>query len=664
MKEKIINIITIDGKVSSRRITESYFKKNYNEIYLKLLEKYKELNISFNEILYLIVNDLISPPNCVICGNKVRFRKFSQGYSKYCSMGCIGKDKNIQTKRETTSINNFGEKYTLQSKDKRDRIKQTNLERYGVEFPQQLEHIKNKNKETNLKKYGVEHHLKLKSQQEKSKTTLFNNYGVDNPIKSEIIKNKIKKTNLEKYGVEHSASSELVKNKMKNTNLKKYGVEYPINCDVVKNKSIETNLEKYGVECYSMTQEFIDKVKKTKKDKYNDENYNNRNKSEETSMLKYGVNNPSKSTEVINKIQNTVNNNFKEKYSKLLFISPDDIIINDSFVVIKKYCKQHDDFEISKSLLYSRLIINKHENICIKCNPIAESSSILENELKNFIRSLNVNILENKTNILNKKQEIDIYLPDHNLALEFNGIYWHSDLFKPKNYHLNKTEQCEQQNIQLLQIFDDEWIYKKEIVKSIIRNKLNIIENKIFARKCNIKEIDNNICGEFLNENHIQGNVNSNIKIGLYYNNELMSVMTFEIARKGLGNAENNVNNYNLNRFCNKINTQIIGGASKLLNYFIKTYDPESIITYADRRYSKGTLYENLNFKKMHVNKPTFFYFNNNKNIRYHRFSYRKEILIKNGWYDKNKTIDEILLEHKIYKIYDCGTIKYQMNLR
>ena len=647
--------------LKKRRICESYFKKNYNNLYLRIINNFNNINIGFGEMLYLIVNELSKPPVCIICGKPVRFKKFSQGFSKYCSLKCVGLDNNVQIKRENTSITRFGAKYALLSEEKKEMCRQTNLKKYGVEHPQQLDSIKEKTKQSNLNKYGVESHNQLESVKNKKRLTTLNNYGVDNPMKSLKIKEKGEQTKFKKYGNKHYNNKE----KQKQTNLTRYGVEYTHQLYSVKEKQKQTNLTRYGVSHYSMTDEYKEKIKQTKIYKYNNENYNNREKAKQTNLDKYGVDNPSKSLEVINKIKFTIDNNFKLKYSESLNINPEDIIINETFVTIRNYCTVHNDFEISKSLLYSRLIQRKHENICTLCNPIAENSSIIQKELIDFVLSLNILIEKNNTNILSasNNKEIDIYCPDHKLGIEFNGLYWHSELFKDKNYHLNKTELCEKQNIKLLHIFSDEWLYKKEIVKSIIKNKLGIIDNRIFARKCVIKEIDNNLCKEFLDANHIQGNVNSNIKLGLFYNNELVSVMIFEIMRKSLGNVNNDRNKYNLNRFCNKLNTQVIGGASKLLNFFIKTYKPNEIITYADRRYSQGNLYENIGFKKIHVNQPSYSYFNSNKNMRYHRFSYRKEILIKLGWFDINKSVDEILIEHKIYKIYDCGTIKYQLTL-
>jgi hypothetical protein len=664
MKDMIEKIVYDGNKLIKRRLTESYFKKNYNDLYVLIINKYKSLNISFSEMLYLILKNLNEPPVCKMCGSKVSFRKISQGYSKYCSMKCIGNDDEIQKKREETSLSNIGVKYTLQSKEKRDDIKKKNLEKYGVEYPQQSLSVKEKTKKTNLNKYGVEHHLKLKSQQEKQKTTILNNYGVDNPMKSEIIKNRVKKTLLRKYGVDSYSKTIEFKEKLQGSNLSKYGKKYTFQLDEIKKKIKNTILGRYGVDYYSKTPECKNKVKKTKNLKYNDENYNNRKKCANTCMLKYGVDNPSKNIEIKNKIQIKIYNNFKEEYSRLLNICSSDITSNGDLVTINNYCKIHDNFEISKSLLYSRVVVNKYENICTKCNPIAENSSIIENEFKSYIKSLNVNSINNITSILNNKQEIDVYLPEHKLAFEIDGIYWHSNLFKDRNYHLNKTIQCENGGIQLIHIFDDEWIYKKNIIKSMVKSKLNQFDDKIFARKCVVKELDIKTNNLFLDENHLFGSVSSIIRLGLYYNEKLIAVMNFENLRKNLGNFENNNNYYNLNRFCTILNTQVIGGASKLLKHFIKTYNPEKIITYADRRFSNGGLYEKLNFTLVNINRPSYYYFNNNKKQRYHRFNYRKENIIKLGWYCEDKTIDEILLEHHIYKVYDCGTIKYQMDLK
>ena len=156
----------------------------------------------------------------------------------------------------------------------------------------------------------------------------------------------------------------------------------------------------------------------------------------------------------------------------------------------------------------------------------------------------------------------------------------------------------------------------------------------------------------------MQGATNSSVKLGLYLNDDLVSLMTFNKPRLGIGAS---YDGYELSRFCNKLDTSVIGGADKLLKHFIKTYNPKEIISYADRRWSQGDLYEKLGFQETHRNKPNYWYIIG-KN-RKHRFNFRKELLKKDGFDTKNKTEHQIMLERGIYRIYDCGTITYSLKL-
>ena len=331
----------------------------------------------------------------------------------------------------------------------------------------------------------------------------------------------------------------------------------------------------------------------------------------------------------------------------------------DETYIIK--CEHEHVYEINKDLLKNRLRFNVE--ICTICNPIDNHQSNKENQLFKFIReNYNNKIIKSDRKILSGK-ELDIYLPDLNLAFEFNGLYWHNELNKENKYHLMKTNLCENKNIQLIHIWEDNWLYKQEIVKSMILNKLGKTKNKIMARKCEIKEIDNNkLIRQFLDENHLQGFVGSKIKIGLFYDNELVSIMTFGKKRIAMGNRINNDGEYEMLRFCNKLNTQIIGGASKILSYFIKTYQPKSILSFADRRYSIGNLYKKLGFEYIGNSKPNYWYFKTNKLKKYHRFNFRKDILVKAG-YDSNKTEKQIMSENNYYHIYDSGNLKFKLIL-
>lgn len=283
-------------------------------------------------------------------------------------------------------------------------------------------------------------------------------------------------------------------------------------------------------------------------------------------------------------------------------------------------------------------------------------------EIKNYIRTFyNGEIKLNARNIIGSL-ELDIYIPEYNFAIEYNGVYSH--LYRPNEttfskrkdikYHVTKTNLCEQNSINLIQIFSSSWNNKKEIWKSVIKNKLNKTENKIYARNCVIKEVSTHDKNIFLDINHLQGKEKSLFKYGLYYNEELVSLITF-------GKSRYNKNyDWELIRFCNKLNTNVVGGFSKLLKYFRKLHSG-SIISYADRTYSNGTVYHKNGFKLVKINKPNYYYVKKNSEILIHRSNFVKSKILK--LVNKPKwTEEEIMTELGYSKIFDCGTKAYVLD--
>ena len=293
----------------------------------------------------------------------------------------------------------------------------------------------------------------------------------------------------------------------------------------------------------------------------------------------------------------------------------------------------------------------------------AESSvSNKEIGLNNYLKGLcfGNNIRFNDRTII-PPLELDFANEDMKIAVEYNGLYWHSDeKQKDTQYHLNKTNKCKEKGYQLIHIFEDEWDEKPEIVKSRLENIFGKTPNKIPGRKCVIKEVCGNETKMFLEKNHIQGNVNSSIRYGLYYNEELVSIMTFTKLRKNLGSVSEE-GTYELVRFCNKTHHEVIGGASKLLKHFIKNKNPKKIISYADKRWSKGNMYFKLGFNHIRDSKPSYFYTLHGKN-RENRFKYRKDILVRDG-FDKEKSESQIMMERGYNRIYDCGCMVFEMIL-
>ena len=316
-------------------------------------------------------------------------------------------------------------------------------------------------------------------------------------------------------------------------------------------------------------------------------------------------------------------------------------------------CPIHGDFEQDA---YAHL----NGQGCPICNREL-TESIGEKQVRDFIRGICSSKVYSNSRKLLYPLELDVYIPSIKTAFEFDGLYWHSDAKIDSNYHLNKTNDCIKKGFNLYHIFSDEWEEKHEIVKSKIKSILGKTDKKIYARKCTIKEIDSKTLKDFLVSNHLQGNVNSSYRYGLFYNNELVSVMSFGLLRKSLG-SKNDGKTYEMLRFCNKLNTSVVGGASKLLKHFIKEVSPKRIISYADRRWSTGDLYMKLGFVHIRDSKPNYYYLVNHNSRRENRFKYRKDILVKQG-FDPNKSEKQIMQERGIHRIYDCGSMVFEMNL-
>lgn len=599
---------------------------------------YKKLGYNIDEkYIGIKIEDLLKGSNSIVeascdyCGN---IKKTS--YKNY--------NKNI-------SING---KFSCSIKCGCLKAKETNLEKWGVESTNQLDIVKDKTKKTILEKWGVDHISKVKeigtiksnkmkekssdiskrvsewnanlTPEEKGKInkkrseTVLEKWGEDNISKVDSIKEKVRNTVYDKWGG-YTLESDSLKEKVRITNLKKWGYEVASKSEDVKEKMYMTNIERWGFKSPSMNDSIKEKVKYSFLDKYN-----------------------------------VVNIMYSEEFRKKFNISNEfgyiSYIGNRFYKFNCDECKS--DYDIDYDNYYKRKLRNV--STCTKCFPILENSSIKEIELRNFINSIyDGNIINSYRDGL----EIDIYLPEINLGFEFNGIYWHSDDKLDKNYHLNKLNYFKDKGIRIINIWEDDWDYKRDIVKSQIRNLLLLSSEKLWARKCVVKQvIDKNIIRNFLNDNHIQGYIRSSIKIGLYYNNELVSLMTFDNSE---GRKRMEEGGWNLSRFCSKLNINVIGGASKLLNHFINVYKPNRVISFADLDWSTGELYYKLGFELKSKLKPDYKLIVDKKRVNKQRFT--KDKLIKLG-YDSNLTGDKIIESMGISKIYSCGQLKFEFSYK
>lgn len=288
------------------------------------------------------------------------------------------------------------------------------------------------------------------------------------------------------------------------------------------------------------------------------------------------------------------------------------------------------------------------------CDCITSSykTSSMENELRIYIQSIyeGVVILNDK-NILKSGKEIDIFLPEIGVGFEFNGLWWHNEINKQRKYHYDKWNECSELGIGLIQIYEDEWLFKKDIVKSRIKSVIGCLGRRIYARKCSVRRIDDfMVVRTFLEANHLQGHIKSSYNFGLYYGDELVSVMTFGRPRLDKRNSTD-LNVFELYRFSSKLDTCVVGGASKLFKHFLNFFKPDEVFSFSSNEWL-GNLYVEIGMKLTKIIPDSYWYID--KGIRVSRHNYKKHKLVKMG-YDKEKSESEILREMKIYRIWGAG---------
>lgn len=349
----------------------------------------------------------------------------------------------------------------------------------------------------------------------------------------------------------------------------------------------------------------------------------------------------------------------------------------DDFKEKFKQFENSKDYEIlSKEYVDNKTKIEFKHNICGKtftmrpndfqqgyrCPHCSRMKSVVENELADFVKSIYSGTVKTSDRKLINPYELDIYLPEKKLAIEFNGLYWHGEKQKGKNYHKKKMELCNKKGVRLIQLFEDEWSNQTDIVKSKIENIMGESKKeKIYARKCLLKEVELEEAKEFMNKNHIQGYTPSTVKIGLFHEEKLVSLMLLNKLRAKM-NKNNYENAWDLIRFASDIDKIIIGSFGKILKYFIQTYNPNYIKTLADLRWSdpKNNMYEKFNFNVANKVEPRYFY--TDGKMREHRFKFRKDKIKENypEVYNEKLTEFQMMDKTNLWRIWDAGKITYE----
>ena len=598
IRDYLYSIATTTG-----RIFESRHKKQvalHNEKALRLqsiLDKYPVL--TFQMVRYILLDnpDLeFIPFRCVICGKPITQDHADGSIKMTCSASC------------STVLGKTGSKQSPETKKRRE---ETCLQKYGVKNPRQAKSVSDKIKQTNLERYGFEYAIGSEDVREKIRQTNNSRYGVDNPWQAEEIKERIRQTNEARYGTEIAFQSEEVKARARQTNLEKYGTSSSWQAEEVRSRIEQTNLKRYGARS-PLHSEIIKKKIRS-----------------EFRASRFGI----------------FSNILADRSIEMLTSYADHLIADNIKFRCSKCGTEFDS--VYDSCEHQSLIW------CPMCHQ-AEGYSEIESQIYEFVSGLIGvhNVFRNVRQILSDKKELDLYIPVKNLAIEVDGIYFHRAELKDKNYHITKTLDCSDKGIHLLHIFDAEWMYKKEIVQSIIKSKLGIYDTVIYARKCEVKEITTSEYRLFLETNHLQGYATALIKLGLFYEDELVACI-------GIGQSRFKKDETELIRFCTKLNTSIVGGLSKLISHS----GIAELISYVDLRYFDGSGYRKAGFVLENNTEPGYVYVKGRQILSRYQCQKYKLLKILGATFDPALSESENMLNNGWYKVYDCGMLKFKYKL-
>lgn len=328
------------------------------------------------------------------------------------------------------------------------------------------------------------------------------------------------------------------------------------------------------------------------------------------------------------------------------------LIDKESYVLIKN-TKTKLPFECSKHGIFESTVDTiTYSNGCPSCSNHASNGEL---ELLDFVKKYSKPISRDRSVL--KTHEIDVIIPEKRIGIEYCGIYWHSEIYKTDtNYHRGKMKEANEKGYRLITIFEDEWIHRKPQVQGFLMSVLGVGQ-KIYARKCAVKEIDKEAAQRFTEEHHIQGKTSVRYAFGLFYNEELLGVISFDKHHRKNNSHEEIV----LNRLCFKSGINIVGGSSKLLNHAIRVLNKEysKIVSWSDNRWSEGNVYKQLGFEKEEELRQDYSYVKLGKDTRTAKQCMKKTNLTKMG--GVGPTERDMAQSLGYYRIWDCGKIRWAM---
>lgn len=577
-------------------------KKEFSDFVGKLKEATSFLDEVYEEVkpvtrCFVVINNIKEVPTCGYCGCYAPIGPNRYKTDHYYKNGfrafCSRKcnAKGSIEKREKTCIKRYGSKHHMGSSEVRKKISDTNNTRYGASVYIASKEFQEKYKKEYEEKTGYSHHLA-------------------NP---DIIA-KRENTNIENHGYKNSF--QFSRDKIVQSMIKNHGVESPLQNDEIKAKVFETNRERYKYHSPMMNQEVQQKSKDTCMRIYKHKYASRAHYSEKANEYLYD-------RDKLQSLYDEVGNS--HQIAKELGIG--------SHRTILQALREHD------------IEIKDHSD---------KRESEAEKQIRRFLEENGIEYIHNTYNIVPPK-EIDIYIPDANVAIEYNGVYWHSDVYKDKWFHQEKSVGCMDKDILLIHVYEDQWVEPstREIIKEKILQKCGQSnKQKVFARKCKVVDVEPVVARHFYLETHIQGYNDSKYNYGLEYNGELIACVSFK-KKQGYNNT------FDLVRYATKQN--VVGGFSKLLKHFQRNVSWETIETFASLDYSHGGVYEKTGFENCGITEPNYYYF---KGLtRFSRNKFMKHLLsdlLDN--YDEELTEKENMSLHGYTLMYDSGSIKYKLS--
>jgi hypothetical protein len=650
----------------------------------------------------LLRTGLTTAPKCPQCGANLHWVDSMWSWQEYCSTACANTAKwgtpctlqapVNQAKVQQTMLDRYGAKNAMQSAELRDKAKATVQRIYGVDNVSRSEAIKEKKKVTCQKNWGTDAPQQATAVQTKTRATNKVRYGTDYPVQSTAVQEKTKVTNQERYGTDYQVGSSQTRDKIKQTFQERYGEEHICAFTVpeVKAKIQKTLQHRYNTLYPAATREIKKKIQETMLRLYGVTNPSQspilRAKAQQTSQKHYGILNPRWAPEVQQKVKNTLMQShavmhpmqspviaqratlsrLQKKYSAETLQK----LVNPDFWQQEYVTSNKPLYQIALELGSSPSTVGRYMAQVAPHIEVRENTQMhsfqekvlqewLEAELDlSFFPTTLKQIMKDQgqDRDVNSRYTLDLYLPDKNLAIEYNGLYWHSTDFHPDPlYHLKKTEACEALGIRLIHIWEDDWNLHRDIMESKLKSILGQTQaQRLHARQLTVVVPTAQQKRDFYDAHHIKGDGVGSVNYALQIPETGQLVAMFTVKRT----TDPNV--MDLNRFAVDTEFHIPGAFSKLLKHYEREATrTHTLITYADRCWSQGNVYLKNGFTLTHTSPPAFHGVEFGERIS--RRAYTHERLAKRfpQTYDPNLTQLENLALAGIPVVYDCGNYAF-----